>query len=343
MNYRKCVNQVSLRRCAAVFATLLAFVLAVAGCTAAQPSQMGRSTVPSPSRGTQTHARSVHSSSPGNTLPASSTTKAGPPPKPVHIKILNSDGSQYGVGMPVIAFFSRRIKDAASLQKATVATVNGKRVTGAWYFEASDYYKGYPIEGHFRSHDFWPAHSRVFVKIPAKGLSAGGKMVYDDSLTSSWTTGARNIGVVDDSTHMLTITSDSKRYGTFPVSLGATSTPTFNGIKVIMEQHPSVCMHDTDYHYNECGIKFDSRLTYSGEYLHSAPWNVGNIGYVDTSNGCTNLLPSDAERLYHFLRIGDVVEYPNADGPKMSMGNGYGDWNIPWSQWQTGGLVQATA
>ena len=39
-----------------------------------------------------------------------------------------------------------------------------------------------------------------------------------------------------------------------------------------------------------------------------------------------------------FLEIGDVVQYPNASGPLMGLGDGYGDWNVPWPQWQTGGL-----
>jgi lipoprotein-anchoring transpeptidase ErfK/SrfK len=154
---------------------------------------------------------------------------------------------------------------------------------------------------------------------------------------------------VNDATHRLTLRSDGKLYGRFPVSLGAPNTPTFRGIKVIMEQVPKVCMTNTAHTYYECGIKWDSRLTYTGEYLHAAPWNCighpgctgpsNNIGHADSSNGCTNLLPQDAKRLYHFLRIGDVIEYPNADGPLMTMARGYGDWNVPWSRWQTGGLV----
>jgi lipoprotein-anchoring transpeptidase ErfK/SrfK len=251
--------------------------------------------------------------------------------------------------MPIIAFFSHVIRNAKPLEQATVATVNGKRIRGAWYFERSAYYPGYPVEGHFRPQHFWPAHSHVFVKIPAKGLSAGGNLVYDDNLTSSWTTGPANIGIVNDATHRLTLRSDGKLYGRFPVSLGAPNTPTFRGIKVIMEQVPKVCMTNTAHTYYECGIKWDSRLTYTGEYLHAAPWNCighpgctgpsNNIGHADSSNGCTNLLPQDAKRLYHFLRIGDVIEYPNADGPLMTMARGYGDWNVPWSRWQTGGLV----
>ena len=50
-------------------------------------------------------------------------------------------------------------------------------------------------------------------------------------------------------------------------------------------------------------------------------------------------MPDDAQKLYEFLEIGDVVQYPNASGPLMGLGDGYGDWNVPWPQWQTGGLV----
>ena len=63
---------------------------------------------------------------------------------------------------------------------------------------------------------------------------------------------------------------------------------------------------------------------------------------MDSSNGCTNLLPDDAKKLYDFLRVGDVVIYPNANGPAMSLGAGYGDWNVSWGEWQTGGLVPTT-
>ena len=272
---------------------------------------------------------------------AASSTKPSVKPiptKPVHIKLFNEDGSRYGVGMPVIAFFNKKITNGKPLQDATTVTVNGKPAKGAWYFEYSQYLKGYPIEGHFRLQNYWPAHSSIHVNIPAKGVSAGKGLSFDDSLSSSFSTGPRNISVVNNVSHEMTVTSDGKVYGTFPVSLGAPNTPTAHGTKVIMEKGASICMSGPGY--NECGVKYTQRLTYGGEYLHSAPWNISNIKRgVNSSNGCTNLLPADAQRLYGFLRIGDVVQYPNADGPAMSLGAGYGDWNVDWGSWQTGGLV----
>lgn len=289
--------------------------------------------------------------------PSASSTPAPPPStevaatKPVHIQLKFSDGQTFGVGIPVIAFFSKHLTDATALQNATTVRINGKPVTGGrWYFESVVGHPGYPIEGDYRLKSPWPAHSHVFVSIPAKGLSAGPGMAFDDSLTSSFSTGASHIAIVDNSTHQLTLYVDSKVEGRYPVSLGATNTPTAHGIKVIMEKGRSICMTGPGYH--DCGVKYTQRLTYGGEYLHSAPWNclgspgcigpANNIGHADSSNGCTNLLPDDAAKLYSILRIGDIVRYPDANGPAMTMGAGYGDWNVKWSQWLQGGDIRTS-
>jgi lipoprotein-anchoring transpeptidase ErfK/SrfK len=259
----------------------------------------------------------------------------------VHVKLANADGSTYGVGMPVIAYFSKKITSASALSQATTVTVNTQPAQGAWYFEPSAAFPGYPIEGHFRPQNFWPAHATIHVGLPIKGLSAGPGLAYDDSLTLDFATGPADIATVDDVSHTLSLTVDGAPEGTYPVSLGASDTRTRSGIKVIMEKGTTVCMHGPGY--NECGIKFDQRLTYDGEYLHSAPWNIYNITHgIDSSNGCTNMLPADAQKLYGILGIGDVVEYPNANGGKMQLGQGYGDWNLPWALWQTGGAVSTT-
>ena len=264
----------------------------------------------------------------------------------MHIKTLNSDGVTYGVGMPVIAYFSAKLTNAKALQAATTTTVNGKTINGAWFFEYSSANKGYPVEGHFRPQTYWPAHAKIHIGIAAKGRSAGAGLAFDNSLTLDFATGARNITTVNAATHKVTVQSDGKLIGTFPTSLGdplgrGGNKRTRSGIKVIMEKGRDISMRGPGYF--DPHIKFTQRLTYDGEYLHSAPWNVANINKgVDTSNGCTNLLPADAEKLYGVLEVGDVVSYPNANGPKMQLGEGYGDWNLTWSTWQTGGLVSTS-
>ncbi|MDT4982169.1 MAG: hypothetical protein QOG07_4048 [Pseudonocardiales bacterium] len=281
----------------------------------------------------------------GKTTAATSgapTTPASPKPTkklaPVHVALKFADGSNFGIGIPIIAYLTKQIKDARAFSNATKVTVNGALVKGAWYFERSSADPKYPVEGHYRTQNYWPAHAQVHMDLPVKGLYAGNLSAFDNNLTSDFTTGAANISTVDVSTHRITVTSDGKPFGSFPVSLGAANTPTLRGTKVIMEKGASICMSGPGYH--ECGVKYTQRLTYGGEYLHAAPWNLGNIGHADSSNGCTNLTTADAKKLYDFLEIGDVVIYPNADGGKMQLGAGYGDWNVPWSQWQNGGLIR---
>jgi lipoprotein-anchoring transpeptidase ErfK/SrfK len=294
---------------------------------------------------TVTETRSPSAGASGSTgasssSPASTSSSAKPKPgKPVHVSLALSDGQEVGVGMPIIAYLSVPISDARAFAQATTVTVNGTKVTGAWYFERKYDDPGHAVQADYRMPQYWPGHAQIHMNLPVKGLSAGKGLTFDDSLTLDFSTGANTVLTVDDASHKVTVNTDGQVWGTFPTSLGASSTPTKRGTKVIMEKVKTVCMHDVQNTYYECGIKYDQRLTYSGEYLHSAPWNVTNIerGY-DSSNGCTNLLPDDAIKLYNYLEIGTPVEYPNAPGPLMTMGDGYGDWNLSWQQWLTGGL-----
>jgi lipoprotein-anchoring transpeptidase ErfK/SrfK len=282
--------------------------------------------------------------SPGGQTPSGSIGTSKAPVKPakkVHVSGY-PDGSTVGVGMPIIATFDRKITDGVDFAKNTTVSVNGTAVNGGWFFEYSAKSSGHRMEAHFRMKDYWPAHAHVHVAFKLKHVSAGKGLVFDGKLSSlDFFTGARNIAIVNDASHHIIVTSDGKQKYDFPVSLGATATPTARGTKVIMEKGASICMHGPGY--NECGIKYTQRLTYGGEYLHAAPWNTSNINHgVDSSNGCTNLHTDNAKTLYDFLRIGDVVQYPNSNGPAMTMGQGYGDWNVPWIQWQTGGAVSVS-
>jgi lipoprotein-anchoring transpeptidase ErfK/SrfK len=297
-------------------------------------------------------AKTVVITKDGSTVAVTTSDTPSPTPKtkvPVHISLNIGDGAQVGIGLPIIATFKKKITDGRAFQDATKVTVNGKDEDARWYFEYSDPASGHVMEAHLRLRNYWPAHAQIHVGLAAKGKSAGGvsrhpnsQYVFDNSLTLDFETGASHIITVDDSTNTLTVMNDGQPWGkTFPVSLGDPKTPTKRGTKVIMEKVPTVCMHDIAGTYYECGIKDDQRLTYDGEYLHAAPWNTYNIDHgINTSNGCTNLHPTDAKTLYDFLGVGDVVLYPNASGPKMQMGQGYGDWNVSWGLWQTGGAIK---
>jgi lipoprotein-anchoring transpeptidase ErfK/SrfK len=238
--------------------------------------------------------------------------------------------------MPIIAYLSAGITNARAFTAATQVTVNGSAVQGGWFFQKSALYAGYPLEAHYRLADYWPAHAAIHLDLPVKGVSAGTGLVFDNSLTLDMSTGAANISRIDGGTKRMVVTSDGKQVFAFPVSLGKASTPTFGGVKVVMEKDRVQRMVGPGY---DLKVPWSVRVTNSGEFIHAASWNGGNIGQRSTSHGCTNLNEADAQRFFSFAQIGDVTIYANTGGPTMPSWDGYGDWNIAWSSWQAGGAV----
>ena len=73
-----------------------------------------------------------------------------------------------------------------------------------------------------------------------------------------------------------------------------------------------------------------TQMSYSGVFVHSAPWSVGAQGHTNTSHGCLNVSPANAEWFYDHVKRGDIVVVVNTVGPTLSGTEGLGDWNIPW-------------
>ncbi len=272
----------------------------------------------------------------------------------MHISLLESDGVTYGVGMPIVAYFTQNITDSAAFIKATTVTVNGAPAGGAWYFEANgDTTK--PMAAHYRPQNYWPADSTIKMDMPVQGLSAGKGLSFDDSLTLSISIGDAHISTVDCAAERMTVTSNGAPAfpAPFPTSCGAATTPTNSGTKVVMQLGEDTPGTDTlrpngavrmvggggalgNY---DLLVNWSVRITAGGEYVHSAPWNGNNIGARSTSDGCTNLSPTNAEAFYKFSHIGDIVTSVNTGGPALNIGDGFGDWNLPWSTWLAGGAV----
>jgi len=275
----------------------------------------------------------------GRSGSAGASASAGSPAAsgaPVHVRLYQDDGSTYGVGMPIIAYLSAAITNARAFTAATRVSVNGAPAAGTWYFEKSSIYPGYPLEAHYRLADYWPGHAKIHLDLPVKGLSAGTGLVFDNTLTLDMATGAANISKIDGSTERMVVTSDGTQVLSFPVSLGKASTPTFGGVKVLMDKKAVERMVGPGYDEQ---VPWSIRVTNSGEYIHSASWNGGNIGQRSTSHGCTNLTEANAKTFFDFAQVGDVAEYTNTGGPTMPVWDGYGDWNLSWATWKAGGAV----
>ena len=89
----------------------------------------------------------------------------------------------------------------------------------------------------------------------------------------------------------------------FKVSTGkpGPKTETRNGTKVIIDRNSSFTMDSATVgipkgnpNYYKIDTKWNLRLTWTGEFIHSAPWSVNAQGTPDVSHGCTNMAPGDA-------------------------------------------------
>ena len=284
--------------------------------------------------------------------PSSAPSTYTGPVRTVHVTSLESDGQTYGVGMPIVLQFSPAPTDSSAFTKAVTVTVDGQPAGGAWFWEqpTADEKKSNTIEAHYRPQHYWKADSSVHVDIPIGGLSAGRGLVYSDRLTSlDIKIGDAHVSTVDGSQGFLdmVVTSNGAVVRTLKVSLGKGATPTYNGVKVVMQKgedtpgastlRPSGAVRMVGPGYDEI-VSWSVRITRSGEYVHAAPWN-SQIGQASTSNGCTNLTTADAQWFYGFAQLGDVVKYSSTGGTTMPSWDGFGDWNVPWGQWAQGGLL----
>ena len=304
----------------------------------------GKSATPAPRTVfvTTTPSKTVSTSTAGSTASArvtAPTTKSSVPlGRPIGVSSAEDDGKTYGVGMPLIIRFSASPTSKVAFERAAKVTVNGRPIVGAWFWEKV--LAGKPLEAHYRpQHPYWPAHSVINVALPLVGLSAGTGLSFSNNLTLNYKIGAYHVSRVDARTLRMTVYGDTGRaVRVMKVSLGKKKTPTQSGVKVVMEKdNPAHMTGDRADPYHVV-VPNAVRMSQDGEYVHPAPWNH-SIGKLSLSHGCTNLSVADGAWFYRFSQVGDVVEYPDADGSVMPTWDGYGDWNPNWSVWKAGGAL----
>jgi hypothetical protein len=77
------------------------------------------------------------------------------------------------------------------------------------------------------------------------------------------------------------------------------------------------------------------RISNSGEYVHSAPWSVGDQGVDNVSHGCVNASPEFAKWFYDQSEWGDPVIITGTPRT-LEWDNGYGFWQKSWEGWVAG-------
>jgi len=284
-------------------------------------------------------ATAVNSAGTPTTFSSSFTTLT--PTKVLGTKIAPLEDETVGVGMPIIIYFTAPVTDRAAVEKS-LSVEESIPVEGAWHWYSS-------TEIHYRPQQYWPAGEQVTVNADVAGVDAGKGVWGDTDHVVHFKVGDSHIATVDAKTHMMTVTDNGKVVKTAQVSLGRDKYPTTSGIHVVLEKSPTVVMDSAtvgipkgnpDYYYET--VLWDVRITWSGEFVHSAPWSVSDQGHVNVSHGCVNAAPAVAQWFYDYSRRGDIVSVLNTPRPLQS-GNGWTDWNMSWANWVAGSALGASS
>lgn len=255
---------------------------------------------------------------------------------------MKSNGT-YGVGQPICIGFSSAPSDKDAAVKAIDVQIDPP-VEIRWHW----------IDGttlHARPEKYWAKGTKITVKAKLFGVALG-KGAYGKSDNSvSFTIGASHIAIADSNTHYMKVYVDGNLVKNMPMSMGkggsvkgangqTVNFETNSGVHVMLSKervhHMSSASigitNKSDPNYYDEDIDYACRISYSGEFTHSAPWSVGDQGKRNVSHGCINLSPANATWIYNNFQLGDVVEVQHTSR-KLPIWNGLGDWNTPWSQY----------
>lgn len=161
--------------------------------------------------------------------------------------------------------------------------------------------------------------------------------------TRDITIGSRNILTVDTASHQMTFNRNGKNISTIPISSGRPGMDTRNGTWLMMsKERNTVFTADTaesDPEYYRLNIDYAMRFTWSGQYLHSAPWSVGSQGYSNVSHGCVNMSTGNAAWVMNESNVGDVIRVVNSPRPGYE-GDGWTQWMVSWKDWKSGSALE---
>jgi lipoprotein-anchoring transpeptidase ErfK/SrfK len=242
-----------------------------------------------------------------------------------------------GVGMPVVVQFASPVSSSgrAEVEKHISLTMTPAQ-EGAWGWQDSSQLM-------WRPSSYWKAGTTVHVSAALQGVRTGSGKYVGRNQTSSFTVGDSMVSSVDIKTHTMTVERNGALVRTIPVSTGrpGARTETRSGTKVIMTREPVHVMDSASVgipkgapDYYHIVAKWAMRITWTGEFLHSAPWSVRSQGHVNVSHGCTNLSPSNAKWLYDHSRLGDVVEFTGSNR-RFTASEGIGVWTYSYADWKS--------
>jgi lipoprotein-anchoring transpeptidase ErfK/SrfK len=270
-----------------------------------------------------------------NNTVSSAFTTMKKPANLVRVTSFLGDGNTVGVGMPLIMKFGRAIpeKYRAEVERRMVVTATPAQ-EGTWRWISS-------TEVHFRPKTYWEAGSKIFYKVQLKGVKLGDGWYGRSDLTVDMKVGREMIMTVDNKTKKMIVKQDGKVIKTIPVSLGKPKTPSSSGTMVVMEKKAHTVFDTTDTDPDggyRTDIDWAQRITYSGQFIHAAPWSEGQQGSRNVSHGCVNVSEAMGKWLFDRTMMGDVITVKGTED-KLKNGNGWTDWNMSYEEYKKGSYL----
>lgn len=248
------------------------------------------------------------------------------------------DGETVGVGMPVIVTFDIPVTDRAAFERRMTVTSEPATV-GSWNWFSD-------TEVHWRPKQYWEPGTKVSVDLDLNGVSAGGGIYGQEDRHVDFTIGESVVMKANLRTFKMDVYVGGSRARTIPITGGKDGFESRSGTKLIVEKFESKRMDaatvgiepgDPEY-YNIANVRYAQRVTFSGEFMHAAPWSVGDQGDANVSHGCIGMSTSDAQWLFNQTHRGDPVMVKGTDRG-LEEGNGWTDWNESFAEYKAGSAL----
>jgi lipoprotein-anchoring transpeptidase ErfK/SrfK len=254
------------------------------------------------------------------------------------------DGGTFGVAQPIVVWWDEQISDRAAAEKA-FEVISEPAQEGAWRWVSAD-------TMHWRPKEYWQTGTKVTVNANIYGMHFGKGLYGEEDRTASFTiSDSKRVAIADSNTKHMLVYIDGKLVRDIPISMGKGGTTTGSdgqvidfwtrtGVHVVMDHQPEVRMWSGSYgitdksdpNFYDEKILLAVHISYAGEYVHLADWNIPKQGHINSSHGCINVGPSHAKWFYDTFKAGDIVEVKNTP-KKLAVTDGLGDWTLTWEQW----------
>ncbi|MGW1543581.1 Ig-like domain-containing protein [Streptomyces sp. NPDC002309] len=252
------------------------------------------------------------------------------------------EAGKYGVGQPITADLSEPVKDKAqrAIVERGLKVESDIVVEGSWHWVDDK-------KLHYRPKEYWPANATLEMRSNLDNIKISDRLWGGTAKPLKITTGDKILAIADGATHHMTVYKNDKEINTVPITMGKPGFDTRNGVKVVIGKEYFVRMRGTSVgiadgtsESYDLPVYYATRVTWSGEYVHAAPWSVGDQGSANVSHGCVGMNTSNASWFYETVRPGDIVQVVNSTGKMMEpFGNGFGDWNVEWANWRKGSAL----